>query len=878
METIKNFFKRPQVWGFFLSVAALAIVSLAFFYPDNFEGNSLRQPDMQQGAAIGHEGAAFQAETGEKALWTNSIFGGMPTFQISPSYPSNSLFTWLNSIYSLGLPEPSNLLFMMMFGFLILLFALKMRWYYALIGSLMWGLSSYFIIIIGAGHIWKFVTLAYVPPTIAGLILLYRGRYIVGTAMLAIFAMLQLNANHPQMSYYFAFVMAFLVIAYLIDAVRSHTLRRWLAASGLALAAGALAVGANMPSLYHTYEYAKHTKRAQSELAVASDENITAPAERPTGGMPKEQIVGWSYGRSEMFSLLIPNIKGGATARPEAGSMKHLTLDSLDDAAAYAQTAPIIAYLSQYFNNSEGTNGPVYVGILVFALFLVGCFIVKGPLKWAMLAATILSLLLALGRNAEGITDFMIYNFPLYNKFRAVESILVIAEFTMPLLAILALAQIVEKGRNAWSEYRMPLAIGFGFPALICLLALVAPGIYGDTITDNDRATIAEIQRQYAEYGRQQGATDDQLQQFLYQFSLANRANIDAISSLRLGMVRSDALRSLFILLLGAGFLFLFMRGKLKESFALAGIGIVALCDLYSVDKRYVSHSSFGPADNDAGEIVFTADAIDNLILQDPDLHYRVLDIPGFSSPDRSYFHKTIGGYHAAKLSRYDDIIQHRLMPVAQYGYFPEDPILDDPQYADISAALRNGYAVADMLNARYVISGQQEAPLVLNPDAMGNAWFVDSIVWVNGAREEMDALDIRRNDLRRNAIADRSFESILSDAKPATRGDSIYLTAYTPNSLSYKAKSEEGGVAVFSEVYFPWGWKAEIDGIATPIARVNYVLRAMSIPAGEHTITMVFDPDSMHSTSALAYASISVIYLLLIAAIYFEVRRCRRS
>ena len=385
MERLKAYLSRPQVWGFFVSVAVLAIISLAFFYPDNFEGNSLRQPDMQQGAANGHEAQTYEAETGEKALWTNALFGGMPTFQISPSYPSNSLFTWINTVYGLGLPAPSNLLFMMMAGFLILLFALKMRWYYALIGSIAWGFSSYFIIIIGAGHIWKFVALSYVPPTVAGFIMLYRGRYVAGAAMLALFAMLQLNANHPQMTYYFGLTMAILAISYLVEAIRGKRLRSWFAASAIALGCGVLALGANAPSLYNTYEYAKETKRTQSELTPLETASTGAPTERPTGGLAKSDIVGWSYGRAEMFSLVVPNVRGGASARPEQGSMQHMSLAMLDEASEYADnasTSMLLQYLSQYFNNSEGTNGPVYVGVLVVVFFILGCIIVRGPLKW----------------------------------------------------------------------------------------------------------------------------------------------------------------------------------------------------------------------------------------------------------------------------------------------------------------------------------------------------------------------------------------------------------------------------------------------------------------------------------------------------------------
>ena len=874
---IAEYIKRPQVWGFALSVVLLALISLAFFYPDNFEGNSLRQPDMQQGAANGHEGVVYEAETGEKALWTNSLFGGMPTFQISPSYPSNSLFTWLNTVYGLGLPAPSNLLFMMMFGFLILLFSLRMRWYYALIGAVAWGFSSYFVIIIGAGHIWKFVALSYVPPTIAGFLLLYRGRRVTGTAMLALFAMLQLNANHPQMTYYFGLVMGILAICYLIDAIRRHKIRKWLVASSLALVAGALAIGANAPSLYNTYEYSKETKRAQSELTPETQQDTGAPAERPTGGMPKEQIVGWSYGRSEMFSLLVPDIKGGASARPEGGRMAPTSLAQLDDAAAMAQSAPLLEYMSQYFNDSEGTNGPVYVGILVFALFLAGCFIIRGPLKWGLLAATILSLVLALGRNAEGITDFMIYNFPLYNKFRAVESILVIAEFTMPLLAILALERIVTAGRDAWKQYKAGLAVGLGFPAMVCLIALVAPGAFGDTITDNDRATAEQIQQQLYEMGRQQGANDQQISQYIYMYSLSNPANSEAISTLRKGMVRADGLRSLMFLLAAAGALLLFVRGTLKPGYAIGFVGVLILCDLYSVDKRYVSHSSFGPADSEGGHIVFTPDAIDQAILADTTQHYRVLDIPGFYTADRSYFHKTLGGYHAAKPNRYEDLIQRRLAPIVSVGaWYDGDSILDEPQTAEIGARLKSGYLAANMLNAKYIITADQQHPLIVNDNAFGNAWLVDQVRWVDGADAEMAAIDASSIDLHHQAVADSRFSGTLPSEASLAPGDTIYLTEYTPNRLTYHAATANGGIGVFSEVYFPWGWHADIDGTEVPIARVNYLLRAVALPAGSHTVTMTFAPASIRTSSGVAYACVTLIYLLTLAGIFVELRRCR--
>lgn len=874
MDKILNILKRPQVWGFFVSIAVMAVLSLAFFYPDNFDGNTLRQPDMQQGAANGHEAKVFEETTGEKALWTDALFGGMPTFQISPSYPSNALFTWLNTVYGLGLPAPSNLLFMMMLGFLILLYALKMRWYYALIGAVAWGFSSYFVIIIGAGHIWKFVALTYIPPTIAGLVLLYRGCRIGGAALLGLFAMLQLNANHPQMTYYFGIVMFIIALCYLIEAIRTHAVRGWLAATGIALGTGALAIGANAPSLYNTYEYAKETKRSQSELTPLTSAS-DAPAERPTGGLPKADIVGWSYGPSEMFSLIVPNIKGGASARPEGGHMVPMSLDKLEGGEDAARACPLVPYMSQYFNNSEGTNGPVYVGVLVFALFLLGCFIVKGPLKWAMVASTIISVLLSLGYNASWLTDWMIYNFPMYSKFRAVESILVVAEFAMPLLAVLALAQLLEAGREGWQRYRKPLMISFGVPAAASLCAALAPGMFGDTITDNDRYTAEQIQRQVADYALQSGYDQSQLAGILYNYSLSNPANSEVISDLRKGMVRADGWRSLMFLVVGGGILALYMGGALRRRYAIAGVAVLIACDLYGADKRYVSHSSF-TADTNGGEIVFTPDEIDRQILADGgDAHYRVLDIPGFGSADRSYFHKMVGGYHAAKLNRYEDLIQRKLMPMLQTGYFPDSPELDDPEVAEIASRLRTAYRVADMLNARYVITGDPNAPVMRNNHALGNAWYVDSLVWVDGADAEMNALDASTLDFTRQAVADRRFTDVLSaQALSLVPGDTIYMTSYTPNEVKYHAATTHGGIGVFSEIYFPWGWHATIDGKETPLARVNYVLRAMAIPAGSHEISMTFAPDSIKTSSAIAYACVTLIYLLLAAGIFTGTRR----
>ncbi|MCM1297303.1 MAG: hypothetical protein NC311_17315, partial [Muribaculaceae bacterium] len=390
---------KPAQWvGVIAAIAVMAAVALSYFYPDAFEGNVLRQHDMQQGTAIGQETKAYLEATGERSHWTNGLFGGMPTFQISPTYPSSALFSWINSVFGLWLPEPANLLAMMMIGFFILLMAMRMRWYTALIGAVAYGLSSYFIIIIGAGHIWKFVTLAYVPPTMAGLVLCYRGRYLLGGALTALFGMMQLVSNHPQMTYYFLLVTAGFAIAYLCDAIRERRIGQWWKATGVLAVAGILAVGANLPSLYNTYEYSKETMRGRhSELTQpATDTTVQA---KPAKGLDRYYILQYSYGTGETWSLMIPNIKGGGSIKPVAGGMKALTLADLPEAQTLynkgeisAQDAQNLGAFMQYFGEPEMTNGPVYAGALIVALFLLGCLIVRGPMKWMLVVMTLLSI------------------------------------------------------------------------------------------------------------------------------------------------------------------------------------------------------------------------------------------------------------------------------------------------------------------------------------------------------------------------------------------------------------------------------------------------------------------------------------------------------
>lgn len=797
-----------------LGVGILLVITLVYFYPDVFEGNVLRQHDTLQGVANGQEAAAFAEATGETTRWTNSLFSGMPTFQISPSYGSSKLISTVERAYSLWLPNPANLVFIMMLGFYILMLAMRTRWYVALLGAIAYGFSSYFFIIIGAGHIWKFSTLAYVPPTIAGIILCYRGKYIGGGVLAAFFAMLQIAANHIQMTYYFLFVIVALVIAFFVEHKRANTLKKWTKATGVLAVAAALAVGANLPSLYNTYEYSKQTMRGgHSELAVAS-------ANSTKGGLDKNYITQWSYGISETFSLLIPNIKGGATIIPTDGQNVQTSMAEVEQVKEDYQKGKIdyqtysnLQMFPQYFGDQPMTNGPVYVGALIFALFILGLIIVKGPVKWALFAVTVLSVALSWGHNMMWLTDWFIDHFPLYNKFRTVASILVIAEFTMPLLAALALQKIVTTP-DFFKLHSKAFFGSFGISIFFCLLGMMAPSVFGSGISQMEADMFAE----YAAQG--------------YDLSPLYASLQDA----RMAMVSADALRSFVFLVIGAALFWLYFKNILKKEALCGALLVVVLIDMYPVDKRYLNTKSFSMKPAMAQQTIEPR-PVDLQILQDTAMNYRVMDLSRFGDAMPSYFHKCIGGYHAAKLTRYQDLIDRQIS--------------------------KNNVEVLNMLNAKYLVVDDTTAHI--NPEALGNGWFVDKVTYVKGAQAEMAVLDTLHTAV--GAVADESFRSVLGEAKAVMPGDTIIETVYKPNELHYKTISRNGGLAVFSEIYFPWGWTATVDGKEVPVGRVNYVLRALQLPAGEHTVVFRFDPQSVHTTETVAYASVALIYLALIGA-----------
>lgn len=792
-----------------LAVAFLALTAFLFFCPDDIEGNVLQQHDIQQGIANGQEGKAFHEATGETTRWTNSLFGGMPNFQIAPSYPAGKAIGWIWNVYTLGLPSPANLLFAMMVGFFIMCLCLRFKWYNALFAAIAWGFSSYFIIIIGAGHIWKFVTLAYIPPTIGGIALCYRGKYLQGVALAALFGALQLQSNHPQMSYYFLFVIFAMVIGWLCTAIRNHKMKQWGIATACIIAAGILAVGANSASLYNSYEYSKETVRGRAT-------DLTPAPGAETGGMSRSAITAWSYGIDETLSLLIPNVKGGATIKPVAGETQLLSLadtDKADDLSLSPEELQFLAQFPQYFGDQPMTNGPVYVGAFVLLLAILTLFTVNSPMKWALFGVSVLAILLSWGHNFEAFTDFFIDNFPGYNKFRAVASILVIVEFTIPLLAIMAIKKMMET-ENYLERFGMVLYAVFGLGIAVCFLGWVSPSVFGEPYSAPELQQLQEA-----------GA-----------FSNPQYYNIlNAIRDTRLSLVSADSLRSLIFILLGGVVIYLYLRRAVtNRAVFVCMLSAVMLIDLFSVGKRYVNSENFTRPALD--EVTFNKTAADEAILKDTS-NYRVYDVPGLYSARSSYFHKTIGGYHAAKLTRYNDLLDRQIS--------------------------KGNMGVLNMLNTKYFLSGDQYE---VNPDALGNAWFVDSIFYVANADKEMAALNSLNTATV--AVADEKFRSSLGNALPKVSGDTIYEISYAPNALTYKAKTGKGGIAVFSEIYFPWGWTATIDGKEAPISRVNYVLRALRIPAGQHEIKFRFDPQSVRITNNISVASVTGIYILCALAL----------
>ena len=818
-----------------VAVVLFAVVAFAYFFPADTEGRILYRHDSSAGVGAGQEQEAYYQRTGERTRWTNALFCGMPTFQSAPSYKSTDVLYSFIDIYRLWLPENVRLLFAYLLGFYILLRAFDFRSYLAALGSVMWAFSTYFLIIIAAGHIWKVWALGYLPPMIAGIVLAYRGRYLAGLIVTAIFAALEVFANHVQMTYYYLFIIALMIIAFLIEGIREKKYAHLLKATGVCIIGGALGILINLSNLYHTWQYSQESMRGKSELVKAHSANQT------DSGLERDYITQWSYGIGETWSLLVPNVKGGAS----------VPLAANKTAMAHADNNYISIYqqLGQYWGEQPGTQGPVYVGAFVLFLFVLGLFIVKGPMKWALLAATILSIMLAWGKNFMGLTDFFIDYFPMYAKFRTVASILVIAEFTIPLLAMLALKKVVDEPEILTQKIKYVYA-SFALTGGMALLFAVMPDLFfGNYVSSGEMQALSQFPA-------------DQLQPLLTNLSEMRRA-----------LFTSDAWRSFFIIVVGVLCLLLYKAKKLRAEYMTALLLVLCLIDLWTINKRYLNDSMFVPKAE--REMAQPMTETDQMILADKTLDYRVLNLASntFNENETSYYHKSIGGYHAAKLRRYQELIEAYIAPEMQPAFQAIAKVAGDMTQVKGDSI----YPVLNMLNTRYFILPLQEGKTVPieNPYAYGNAWFVDNVKFVDNANQELDALG--QLDLRHEAVADAKFREQLKPVaeEAADSANIVTLTAYEPNKLTYDVKSVRGGVVVFSEIYYP-GWTATIDGEPVELGRVDYVLRALTVTPGQHQVELSFFPKSLDITESVAYASFGLLAILLVLAVFLYYRRNR--
>ncbi len=820
-----------------IAILAFIIIPTVYFAPAVFEGRILAQHDSVAGIGSGQEAKEYHERTGKTTRWTNAIFGGMPMYQSAPSYDSTNILKIIEKIYHFYLPADVWLVFIMLLGFYILLRAFDFNVWLSSLGAIIWAFSSYYFIIIAAGHIWKFVTLAYIPPTIAGIVLAYRGKYLWGGIVTAFFIALQIMSNHVQMTYYFLFVILFMVIAYFVEAYRKKELPCFFKASGVLIVAALVGIAVNISNLYHTYEYSKETMRGKTEL-VKPD-----AGDQTKSGLDRSYITQWSYGIGETFSLLVPNVKGGASV-PLAANEKAMEKANPMYSGLYGQ-------IGQYWGEQPGTSGPVYVGAFVLMLFILGLFIVKGPMKWALFAATVLSILLSWGKNFMGFTDLFLDYVPMYDKFRAVSSILVIAEFTIPLLAIMALKEIVTKP-DVLKKNLKYVYISFGLTGGIALLFAVFPRLFFPSY-------ISSMEMQ----ALQNAIPADQLAPI-----------ISNLEEMRIHIFTSDAWRSFIIVTIGTLLLLAYKMGKMKPQWLIAAIIVLCLGEMWQVDKRYLNDGMY--VDKTQKTISYRKTPADEYILQDKSLDYRVLNLATntFNENNTAYWHKSIGGYHAAKLRRYQEMIDYHIAD--EMNTLRQDVVQAG---GDMEKVSPTGFPVLNMLNTKYFIfpAADNGTIPVENPYAFGNAWLIDNIRYVNNANEEIEGID--KTNLRETALVDTKFKAALNNVENGYKDSlsSITLISYEPNQLVYKTKSAKDAIAVFSEIYYP-GWQAYIDGKEVPHGRADYILRIMNIPAGEHTVEFTFDPKSLHTTETIAYIALAVLLIGSLTGIILLFRRKKKE
>lgn len=801
---------KKVIWIAFC-IVAFALITLVYFSPI-MQGKRIKQHDIEMYKGMTKEIVDFREQTGEQSLWTNSMFGGMPAWNISVPVKTN-LFYYVHQVLSLGLPSPLGSVFIAMLGFFILLLVLGVGIGASAIGAIAYGFTSYLFIVIGAGHNTKAIAMAYMAPVLAGIILAYKGKYLWGSALTAFALALELKANHLQITYYLVFIVVIYIIAEFIISIRAKKLDSFFKASACLLVAAVFAVMTCFTTLYANYEFGKETMRGKPVL--------TKNVENQTTGLDRDYVTQWSYGIGETWSLMIPNAKGGASGY--IGN-DNSALDKCD-----ARFRSTIAQQNAYWGDQPGTSGPVYVGAITCLLFVLGLFIVKGSYKWVLLAATVLSILLSWGKNFMGFTDFFLDYIPGYNKFRAVSMTLVIAEVCMPLLAFLALAELI-KNPGALKQNKKYLYISLGITGGLCLLFYAMPQTFFNFLSKAEAMQFKQLQ------AGQDGAL---YATFAEQLEIA-----------RVSIFRHDAIRSFLYIYIAGIVILLSVSGKLNKNYMFPILALLVVFDMYTIDKRYLNNSNF--IDKRKTEKPFTLSDVDRQILQDKDLDYRVINltVSTFNDASTSYFHKSVGGYHGAKLRRYQDVID---------------------QY--LSKRDLNYWKVLNMLNTKYIIYPKDNTKVASkNYEAFGNAWIASEIKWVATPNEEIDA--IADTDVSNVAIVNNEFKDVVGDFKASPAEGTITLVDYKPNELKYSFDSSKDEIVVFSEIWTKKGWTMWIDGVERPLFRADYILRSAVIPAGQHEIVMRYEPKIWRIGKTLAFFSSFIVIMFGIGVVVYPLRK----
>ncbi len=811
-------FNFKSILPHLLVVLVFMLLTIVYFNP-LLSGKAINQGDVERFKGMSKEIVDYRETYHKEPLWTNGMFSGMPAYQISVLYPSN----WVRPLIKLtamGIPHPACIIFLCMLGFYFLLLTFKVDRLLAAAGAVGFALSSYFVILIEAGHNPKGYAIAYMAPVVMGIMMAYRGRMWLGSAIAGIALSLELASNHLQITYYLAMLSGVIVTGELVNSLVTKQMGNFIKSSGMLLVGALLAVLPNITNLLVTEEYGKFTIRGASEL---SDEK-----QNKTSGLDRDYATQWSYGIAETFTLMIPNFKGGESQA--IGDNQKALADVNPEMRQYVGQST-----DQYWGDQPFTSGPVYIGALICFLFVLGMLILKDNLKWYLLTATILAIMLSWGKNLMGLTNFFMDYLPGYNKFRAVSMTLVIAEFTMPLIAILGVREVVLNP-NILKEKRNSFYIALAATAGLCLLFYIMPTSFQDFYKDGEYESVsAQIKKS--------GAAAEQIQQFM-----------SGMETARISIFKADALRSFLFIVLGAGLLFVYSLKTFNKNYLYAGLGLLILIDLWAVDKRYLNDKNY--VSKSSMETPYMPSPADQQILKDPDPHYRVMNVSlsPFQDATTSYFHKSIGGYHGAKLRRYQDLYERQIS--------------------------KNNMQVLSMLNAKYFIMQNQQSGELLaqrNPSAMGNAWFVKELKWVANPDSELNALTNFNPSL--TAVVDKKWEKDLqSGAFQFDSNATIKLKSYKADELVYEAQAATAQMTVFSEIYYAKGWNAYVDGKLTPHLGVNYVLRGMVLPAGKHEVVFKFEPEAYYKGEKIAMAGSILLFLFVIAGVFMQIRNNKEA